>query len=133
MRMIHLSAVALLVVALAGCGGGAEEGASANAANAAAEPTVTPAATQNALETLPEGQRNGVFVRAVRDAGLECQHVASSERAGEHQGLPLWRVRCTGGLEYTIVIGNDGVAAILNPAEAGQLEGNAAATGNEVR
>jgi hypothetical protein len=132
MRMLTLSAASLLVVALAGCGGSPSDNGSADAANQYNEVTASPGATQNTLEAMPEGERNAVFIRAIQDAGQTCQHVDSSERAGEHQGLPLWKARCTGGLDYTIVIGNDGVAAILNPAEAGLLEGNAAATGNEV-
>lgn len=131
MRMLTLSAVSLLVVALAGCGGSPGDDVAANTVNEA-EVSFTPQATQNTLEALPEGERNAVFIRAIQDAGQTCQHVDSSERAGEHQGLPLWKAHCTGGLEYTIVIGNDGVAAILNPAEAGLLEGNAATTVNEV-
>ena len=85
-----------------------------------------PEATQNRLENLSEGERNAVFIRAIRDAGLPCQQVESSARAGEHQGLPLWTARCENGVTWTIVLGNDGSAAVLNPNEAAQL-GNSAA------
>ena len=125
MRKLMIGTCAALGIALAGCEGGAPE-----VANAANEVVASPGETQNQLEALPEGQRNAVFIRALQDAGQECQHVESSARAGEHQGLPLWTARCTGGTEWTIVIGNDGVAQILNPAEAALLGGNEAAAQN---
>lgn len=113
-------ALAAVLILVAGCG----EMTPANTGNAAV--TVPgPEATQNRLEALSEGERNAVFIRAIRDAGLPCQQVESSARAGEHQGLPLWTARCENGVTWTIVLGNDGSAAVLNPNEAAQL-GNAA-------
>ena len=69
---------------------------------------------------------NGVFIRAIRDAGRECQHVESSERAGEHQGFPVWQARCSDGGTWTIVVMNDGTAAVINADEV-QLVNQAAA------
>ena len=126
MRKLMIGTCAALAFALAGCEGGAPE-----AANEANETQVAgPEATENQLEALPEGQRNAVFIRAIQDAGQQCQHVESSVRAGEHQGFPVWTARCTDGVEWTIVIGNDGVAQVLNPAEAELLGGNQAAAQN---
>ena len=88
-----------------------------------------PDATENSLENLSEGQRNAVFIRAIRDSGQDCQHVDSSARAGEHQGLPLWTARCENGVTWTIVLGNDGSAAVLNPNEAAALGNSAAGNG----
>jgi hypothetical protein len=88
-----------------------------------------PEATQNRLEDLSEGQRNAVFIRAIRDSGQPCEHVESSTRAGEHQGLPLWTARCDNRVTWTIVLGNDGSAAVLNPNEAAALGNNAAGNG----
>ena len=82
---------------------------------------------QNAIAALPEGQRNGVFVRAIQDAGEECQHVESSEPAGEHQGFPVWNATCLGGGTWTIVIMNNGTAQVLNDAEAALAGRNQAA------
>ncbi|MGQ0659917.1 hypothetical protein [Sphingosinicella sp.] len=117
------SATTLALFAIAGCGDVTPQGD-----NKVAVPG--PQATQNRLEALSEGERNAVFIRAIRDARLPCQHVESSARAGEHQGLPLWTARCDNGVTWTIVLGNDGSAAVLNPAEAAQLGGNSAAPGN---
>ena len=110
------SVAVLALICVAGCGEVTPDGRSANKV---AVPG--PEATQNRLESLSEGERNAVFIRAIRDAGLPCQQVESSARAGEHQGLPLWTARCENGVTWTIVLGNDGSAAVLNPNEAAQL------------
>ena len=99
-----------MVVALAACNG-RDSQATANATKAA-EPA------GNQVAALSEGQRDAVFIRAIRDAGLDCQRVQGSVRAGEYRGMPVWRARCQGGAEWIIVIANDGTAQILNPAEA---------------
>jgi hypothetical protein len=125
MRKLMIGTGAALALALAGCEGGAPE--AANEVNAVVP---GPEATENRLETMPEGQRNAVFFRGIQDAGYECQNVVSSEAAGEHQGFPIWTARCINGREWTIVIGNDGTASVLNPAEAQLLGGNEAAAQN---
>jgi len=108
-----------LALALAGCGEAPTGPVNQSAASGAD-------ATQNRLEAMPEGQRNAVFIRAIRDAGQECQHVASSERAGMHQGFPVWNATCQGGGTWTIVITDGGSAQVLNAAESRLLD-----TGNE--
>ena len=100
-------------VALVACSSGAEP-----AGTAKMQEDASPAAMQARLEALPEGQRNGVFIRAIRDAGQECQHVERSERAGDHEGLPLWRAWCEGERSYTIVITQSGIARVIADADA---------------
>lgn len=104
--------LAIVILALAGCQ--AEPPAPRNEAAATAGAT----AVQNQIEVMPEGQRNAVFIRALLDAGQDCQHVASSTRAGDHQGFPLWSVRCDNGRSFTIAIGNDGEAQVIDDQEA---------------
>ncbi|HET9427403.1 MAG TPA: hypothetical protein VFO69_03500 [Allosphingosinicella sp.] len=74
-------------------------------------------AMQTRLEALPEAQRNGVFMRAIRDAEGACQHVERSEPVGAHQGLPVWRAYCQGGATFTIVISRGGAAQVMNDAD----------------
>jgi hypothetical protein len=69
------------------------------------------------LEAMPEGQRHAVFIRAIRDAGRECQHVERSIPRGWVNGAPAWIVECDGGLEWTIIIGKAGIAQVTNSAE----------------
>ena len=43
--------------------------------------------------------------------------VEASEPAGEHQGFPVWTAHCSDGGNWTIVITNDGTAAVLDADE----------------
>ncbi|MGE0179249.1 MAG: hypothetical protein AB7O91_05460 [Sphingomonas sp.] len=79
---------------------------------------------QNQLQTMPEGQRNAVFIRAVRDSGQQCQHVESSTPGSEISGNPTWTARCEGGASYTIVILPGGTAQVVNDAEARLADDN---------
>jgi hypothetical protein len=113
MRRVMIGAT--LALLLAACDGGRREAGNA-AANAAAANAV--ADTANQIAALPEGQRNAVFIRAIRDTGDDCQFVEGSEPAGDYRGYPVWRARCEGGATFTIVITADGTAQVINDAEA---------------
>ena len=117
MKALTMTAAALAAL-LAGCGPAVEE-------DNVAVPG--PDNVQAALEAMPEGQRNAVFIRAIQDARQECQHVESSEPAGEHQGFPVWNATCRGGGTWTIVIMNNGTAQVLNDQEAALAGRNQAA------
>ena len=123
MRKAFIGAGAALFLSLAGCDGSGTETASN-------VQVPGPQNIQNRLEAMPEAQRNAVFIRAIRDADQECQHVESSQPAGRHQGFPVWNATCAGGGTWTIVIMNDGTAAVLNDAEARLATGNMAGTQN---
>jgi hypothetical protein len=115
-----IAGAAILVAALAGCGERASPVANLGEA----------AETGNAqiqIAEMPEGQRNAVFIRAIRDANEECQNVERSERSGEYEGRPVWTAHCLGGGEYTIVIGEDGMAGVLDARESELADGNQAA------
>jgi hypothetical protein len=107
---ISMTIAAMLALTTAACGGDNRNAAVAN--EAAVE------ATGNAVAALSEGQRNAVFIRAIRDAGLECQHVESSTPAGTYRARPVWRATCRGNRQWTIVIGDNNDAQILNSDEA---------------
>ena len=72
---------------------------------------------QARLEAMPEGQRNAVFIRAIRDAGRECQHVESSTPQGKINGAPAWMAVCDNGVHWTIAIGRDGIAQVMSTAD----------------
>lgn len=126
MRNLTCSFAATAALALTACGGG-----SGPAENAASEQAPGPDSIQAQLEALPEGQRNAVFIRAIRDAGNACQHVESSERGGEYRGLPVWRARCDGGSSFTIVITSGGVAQVLDDSQVRLGNESAPAQGEE--
>jgi hypothetical protein len=123
-----------LALTLASCGDRATENQTT--------PIVVPdsAEYQQQLESMPEGQRNATLLRAIRDAGQDCQHVESSQLQGDRQGFPIWRARCGDGVEWSVIIANDGMAQVM-PAEAQEqfapttnpapLPGQTDASGNE--
>ncbi|WP_106638589.1 hypothetical protein [Allosphingosinicella vermicomposti] len=80
---------------------------------------------QARLMTMPEGQRNAVFIRAIRDAGRDCQNVERSAFQGERNGQPVWAARCGDGQDWVIVIGRDGIAQIANSQELETASDNA--------
>ena len=113
MRRLMCGIAPAVFLALAGCDSGADPMESpANIQDGEAE------SVQAQLEDLPEGQRNAVFIRAIRDSEGDCQGVESSEPAGEHEGVPLWRARCTDGSSWTIAVTDNGTAQVINDAEA---------------
>ena len=104
------SIIAMTILSLAACGRGGQT------SNATAANTAEPVGNQ--VAALSQGQRDAVFIRAIRDAGLDCQRVQGSIRVGNYRGLPVWQARCQGGGQWTIVVDNDGTAQILNASEA---------------
>ena len=113
-RMLGSGAALML---LAACGGGAGEANLTN--NVTADATGTSNA-QNQVRALPEGQRNGVLIRAIRDANLNCQHVESSELTETSNNLPVYMATCDDGAVYAVAIRDDGSATVqpVMPAEA---------------
>jgi hypothetical protein len=110
MQKLIAATGAALALALAGCGERTE--------NETTQIGVPDSADyQMQLETMPEGQRNATLLRAIRDAGRDCQHVESSQLEGDRQGFPVWRARCSDGVEWAVIIANDGIAQVM-PAEA---------------
>lgn len=109
MRRLTIGTGAALI-ALAGCG-------DTTSADENAIEVPGPEAYQQELQSMEEGARNAVFIRAIRDAGQECQHVESSSLAGEEQGFPVWEARCAESGVWKIVIQNDGVAQVVRSTE----------------
>jgi hypothetical protein len=107
-------ATLFLALALVGCGEGAREADQAEIAPEAADNY------QQEILSLDEGQRNAVFIRAIRDADAEgtCQGVDNSAYVGEHQGAPMWTARCSDGSDWAIVLGPTGTAQVMACAAA---------------
>lgn len=109
-----------LGLALSACGGVEEKG---NAAGGG------PFADARRIEQMAEPERNGVFLRALRDGGHDCQAVINSRRRGEREGIPIWQADCRGGRSWLIAITANGYAQIVVPVpdEAARGHGNSAA------
>ncbi|MFS2109445.1 hypothetical protein ACCC88_07150 [Sphingomonas sp. Sphisp140] len=113
----------LAALALAGCGGASNTNLTANDAvtaeplNAADEPAAGNTAEVNysaAVLAQNDAQRGATFIRALQDAPLPCDHVDSSTRIADQDGVPTWRVTCKGGTNYMIGIPKNGVARIIS-------------------
>ena len=106
----HLRSIALigLLVAAAGCGSSTTSSslagaAAGNAANVAAD-----------VVSLPGGQQNLVFFRAIRDAGLPCQEIRSAVRQVPSGKNPEWIVTCEDRIPHLIAIAPDGTALVTS-------------------
>lgn len=100
-------ALATIAAALAGCGPAPEEAAQpANAANG-----VDVVAT---IANLSELEQQGVFFRAIRDAGLPCQDVVAVEAVEPMQGVPTWRAQCEDQSFHLIQVTPDGSARVTS-------------------
>lgn len=113
-----------IVVAMAGalllgaCNGGGEKAGNDAAANVAAINAVVDTTNYQAeVIALPPTARDGVFLRAVRDAGFNCQEVTQAERFEPVKGNPTWRVYC-GKTPHIISITRDGTAQITSRTDA---------------
>lgn len=70
-------------------------------------------AFQKAAVELSPGQRNGMFIRAIRDAGFDCQSVSESHRQADGlHGEPGYQARCSDGTNYTILLDADSTAHV---------------------
>lgn len=102
---------------LTGCGGG--QVSNAVTANEAADNVVEDTTNYQAeVLALNLRAREGVFLRAVRDAGLSCQSVTASERVEDRGGDPTWRATCDNRNPHLISITKDGTANIVSRTDA---------------
>jgi hypothetical protein len=85
-----------------------------NEAASPPEPQPTPSGTdyRARIEALPAGQRDAVMLRAVRDAGQDCQAVVGTAAAGAQFGMPSWIARCSDGRDWMVMIRADGTALV---------------------
>lgn len=115
----HILLPAVAALALAGCQQGGEATGNA-AADTAAESNAVLANTADGnnvaaqVIAMNDAQRNVVFIRAIMDAGLKCDHVESSQRLPDQDGNPLWRANCSGGVAHMVTITPDGTAKIIS-------------------
>jgi len=116
MRTFVIAAGALL--ALGGCGD--------NQAADTPAPATQPAAldpVQQQVIAMADGPRNAVLIRAIRDAGRECQNVETSTRqADARDGSPTWLAQCAGGPAYVVGVGRQGNVSVTPAGAAGQAQ-----------
>jgi hypothetical protein len=129
MRMTIVASAAPLLM-LAACGGGEPAGNGAVASNigeavnesgAEANMVGNAAGAENITArvlTMSDRERNVVFVRALMDAGLQCDGVTASERLADVDGQPMWRADCKSpGGSHMVTVTPDGTAKIMSRPE----------------
>ena len=103
-------------LALAGCGGGG------------ATPAPTPTATVSAngyvakVRALPERQRAGVLLRAIRDAERDCQSVTAQTPAGTQGANAAWVATCDGRTHWVVQIADDGTATVVDAQDVARQQ-----------
>lgn len=117
MRKIAVAMAGVLL--LSACGGSnGEKAANDAAANAAAVNAAADTTNYQAeVIALAPTARDGVFLRAVRDAGMNCQEVTQTERLDPVSGNPAWRIYC-GKTPHIISITRDGTAKIVSRTDS---------------
>ncbi|MGN6376956.1 MAG: hypothetical protein ACTHMG_15585 [Sphingomonas sp.] len=124
MKPIIISAGMAAVALLAGCQKTPPASNQAAAANQTATSNTMSAADYEAkIAALPEPSRNGVFLRALQDAGYNCQKVVSSEQRAPMKGHPAWTVRCQRGIPFVAVIDDGGYIQAVPAAAMDQPQG----------
>ncbi|WP_125471528.1 MULTISPECIES: hypothetical protein [unclassified Sphingomonas] len=98
------------LLALAGCGSAANGDAPGNSAKPA---SVKPDGFASKVVALTEPQRQGVILRAIRDAGNDCQGVVGTRRQPDGvNGRPAWAATCQNGSNWLVSFGDDGLARV---------------------
>ncbi|MDP1027683.1 hypothetical protein Q5H91_10700 [Sphingomonas sp. KR1UV-12] len=119
--MIRYCAASLLLLPLlAGC-----DRQPVPAANTAAAATNEAAAPEEGyaakIRALPAGQRDGVFLRAVRDSKESCQEVTNEYEINPMQGKDSWAVTCDKTNHWVIAIDGDGNAQVTKVSATSRL------------
>lgn len=93
-----------MLAALTACDSGTPRGAAAPAA---------PKFDYKArIDALAPPQRDALFLRAIRDAGHDCQQVLGSAYNGEQFEMPSWAARCSDARDWLIMLASDGRALV---------------------
>lgn len=116
MRTIGAS---LLILAAAACGGGTANNSTGEDNMQAVGNAATGSNAQQAVRDLPDGQRNGVLLRAIRDARQPCQNVTESMLSETPGRTPVYMATCQDNAVYAVAIRDDGQAVVqpVMPAE----------------
>lgn len=106
-------AMVALAAGLAACQQQTEEPADTS-------PNTTAVAPENdvamQMEQLPEPALKATLIRAILDAGLDCEGVTKVERMKDAK-TPTWRATCQGGQSHLIEVSPDGTATVVSRSQ----------------
>lgn len=119
-------AVPLAALALAGCGKKADE--AGDNITVSAGPTPAPAASRPLdytakVRALPDGQRNGVLFRAIRDANQACQGIKSARDVSQPGSASAWLATCDDGGQWVVTMDSQGTATVTSARDAARVNG----------
>ena len=83
----------------------------------------TPVAEGNYLEeitALPDGQRDMVFMRAIQDSNVPCQHITGSAVHAKVRDRPTWVAHCVDGRDWILILQPGGLIHVVNPGQIGE-------------
>ena len=83
----------------------------------------TPVAEGNYLEeitALPDGQRDIVFMRAIQDSNVPCQHITGSAVHAKVRDRPTWVAHCVDGRDFILILQPGGLIHVINPGQIGE-------------
>jgi hypothetical protein len=115
MRALIVATLAL-PLPLAGCGSSTEPAVANN--TAMADDSVA------RVRALSPGQRDGVLLRAVRDAGRDCQQVIKSDAIPDVGDAPAWTATCDDGGVWVVAFNPGGVATVTNARDMARAQGD---------
>lgn len=78
---------------------------------------------QGQLTAMGDAERNLVFLRAIHDAGWQCEQVQSSAPRPAIQDSPAWKAVCEGNKEWAIQVGKTGIAHVSKEEDIEALKG----------
>lgn len=106
---MRLSLISVTILALAACNSKVD-----NTAQPAPNTTNASENVATKVASLPENERNGVFLRAIRDADISCRDVTKAEQIEATAGTPTWRAQCEEGDAHLVLIEPDGSAKVIS-------------------
>lgn len=113
LRSLALPAFVVAPLAMLAACGGTPGG---NTAAATTNITGAQGDTADAVEKLPEGQRTAVLLRAIRDAGQQCQTVTETVKVSTAGQPPAWQATCDTGKQWIVAIDAAGTATVTDRA-----------------
>jgi hypothetical protein len=117
-----LLAVPFPLLMLAACGTGTPAADTAGNAVAGNAATASDGGYAARIEALTPRLRQGVFLRAIRDGGEECQEVTEEYGIAPIEGKPAWAVTCDRSTRWVIAIDKSGTAIVTKASPASRLE-----------
>lgn len=115
--MMRVPIIVALTLPLAACGSGAEPPSATNI-SAPEDDYVA------RIRALSPGQRDGVLLRAVRDAGRDCQQVTKSDAIPDVMGAPAWTATCDNGGIWVVAFNPGGVATVTSATDIARAQGD---------